>query len=178
MWYSRTGSGFNIWMGKMCAHTPFVRKSLVTGLDSNTPQGKPRDTKCFLKHSAHINAQINQSPHKRILWPPGPAILYLPVTSRKAGDTESKDKCFMWETEHKSAVKWSYTDQSWWWFGCRKKAPLAGNDAKGGESCCGTAGVWTAQELSTSGVDDWLAEVKLASKQKQKKKDANAGARC
>lgn len=79
----------------MCAHMPFVRKSLVTDLGSNTPQVKPRDTKCFLKHSTHINVQINQSPHKRILCPPGPAILYLPVTSTKAGDTESKDECFM-----------------------------------------------------------------------------------
>lgn len=116
----RQGQALIYGMVKMCAHTPFVRKSLVTGLDSNTPQGKPHDTKCFLKHSAQINAQINQSPLKRILWPSGPAKLYLPVTSRNAGDTESKDKCFMWETGHKSAVKWSYKYQSWWWFGCRK----------------------------------------------------------
>lgn len=94
---------------------------------SNTPQGEPRDTKCFLKHSAHINAQINQSPHEE---DPGAALLYLPLTYRKAGDTESTDKRFIRGTEDKSVVKRSYkmslsgdSDGG----RARTKAPLAGN---------------------------------------------------
>lgn len=86
----------------MCARHTFCQKILG---HSNTPQGEPRDTKCFLKHSAHINAQINQSPHEKDSPTSGAALSYLPLTYSKAGDTQSTDKRFIRGTEDKSVVK-------------------------------------------------------------------------